>query len=115
MPFGAPVVLVLPEPLGEALAEAIAQLVRIGYDRIAGVLEGGIEAWVAAGGALATYPTTTLAPPTRKRARRIGYALDVRDPREWREEGFVPAPCEIEVGELQERLDTLPRDRTDHR
>ena len=49
VPFGAAVVLVLPEPLGEAADEAAAQLFRIGYDRLMGVLEGGVDAWAAAG------------------------------------------------------------------
>ena len=50
VPFGAAVVLVLPEPVEDALVEATTHLFRIGYDRIVGVLAGGVMAWVDAGG-----------------------------------------------------------------
>jgi hydroxyacylglutathione hydrolase len=110
VPFGAPVVLLLPEPLSASVPEAVAQLVRIGYDRIAGVLVGGIDAWVAAGGELATYPTTTLTRLRQEAAGGRGYLLDVRDPREWREDGIVPGALRIPVGELTGRLAEVPRD-----
>ena len=43
VPFGAALVLVLPEPFEGALEEAVTQLFRIGYDRIEGVLAGGVD------------------------------------------------------------------------
>ena len=112
VPFGASVVLVLPEPLDEAVEEATSQLFRIGYDRVVGVLEGGAEAWVAAGGTLDRYAVTT-ARETRDEvasgaAPRL---LDVRYPNEWRDEGAVDGAIELSIGDLQERLDTLPRDQ----
>jgi glyoxylase-like metal-dependent hydrolase (beta-lactamase superfamily II)/rhodanese-related sulfurtransferase len=112
VPFGAPLLLVLPEPLAEAAAEAATQLARIGYDRIEGVLDGGVEAWVDDGRAVRTYPTLS----DREAAAEAGRGadlelLDVRQPTEWRDEGTVPGARRIFVGDLPERLAELPRDR----
>ncbi len=111
VPFGAAVVLVLPEPLGEAADEAAAQLFRIGYDRLVGVLEGGVDAWAAAGGSIDAYPVTTAA--AARDAVTTGASprlLDVRYPNEWRDDGTVPGAIELSIGDLQSRIDTLPRD-----
>jgi hydroxyacylglutathione hydrolase len=112
VPFGARVVLVLPEPLEAAIEDAATQLFRIGYDRIAGVLDGGIDAWAAAGGSLDSYAVTTV----RETAAQVASGaeprlLDVRYPNEWRDEGAVDGAIELSIGDLQDRLDTLPRDQ----
>ncbi len=111
VPFGAPVVLVLPEPIDDSVTEAATHLFRIGYDRIVGVLEGGLDAWVDGGGSLGAYPVTTAA-ATRDEVASGGqpHLLDVRYPNEWRDEGRVPEAIELSIGDLAGRLDTLPRD-----
>lgn len=111
VPFGTPLVLVLPEPTGDALREATAQLVRIGYDRIDGWLEGGVDRWVDAGGSLESYSTETGATLRHEvAAGRASRLLDVRDPNEQRDEGRVAGAREIPLGELIGRLDEIPRD-----
>ena len=111
MPFGAAVALVLPEPLEEALEEATVQLFRIGYDRVAGALAGGVAAWQSSGDRLDSYPTTTMeALHAQAIAGADGYALDVRDPHEWHEDGVVPGAIQIPLGELPDRLASVPRD-----
>ncbi|MFI6848080.1 MBL fold metallo-hydrolase [Kitasatospora sp. NPDC050467] len=58
VPFGTPLVLVLPEPLADAAREAVLQLLRIGYDAwLVGELNGGVERWRASGRPLATIRT----------------------------------------------------------
>ncbi len=110
VPFGAAIVLVLPDPLEEATVEAATQLFRIGYERIVGVL-GGVTAWTDAGGSLASYPVTTAASTAAEIGRgATPYMLDVRYPQEWRDEGAVPGAIELSIGDLADRLDTLPRD-----
>jgi glyoxylase-like metal-dependent hydrolase (beta-lactamase superfamily II)/rhodanese-related sulfurtransferase len=111
VPFGAAVVLILPDPFEDALVEASTQLFRIGYDRIVGVLAGGVPAWADAGGTLASYPVLSSAAA----AEELGsgarpHLLDVRYPHEWRDDGVVPGSIELSIGDLAERLDTLPRD-----
>ncbi len=111
VPFGSPVALVLPEPLGEALEEAAVQLFRIGYDRVAGALAGGLAAWAGSGARVAAYPTTTIEALHRDAVEgRNAYALDVRDPLEWREDGVVPGAIQIPLSDLPDRLASIPRD-----
>jgi hydroxyacylglutathione hydrolase len=110
VPFGAPLVLVLPGDAPEALAEATAQLIRIGYDRITGWLEGGVDRWVADGGAVDAFPVTTGRALRREiDAGEMPRLLDVRDPNEQRDEGRVPGAMEIPVGELPSHLAEMPR------
>jgi glyoxylase-like metal-dependent hydrolase (beta-lactamase superfamily II) len=111
VPFGASVALVLPDPLEAALEEAAVQLFRIGYERVAGGLAGGTDAWERSGGRLDSYPTTTIeALHAQAIAGANGYALDVRDPHEWDEDGVVPGAIRIPLGELPDRLASIPRD-----
>jgi glyoxylase-like metal-dependent hydrolase (beta-lactamase superfamily II)/rhodanese-related sulfurtransferase len=110
VPFDAPVLLVLPDPAAEAAVEATEQLIRIGYDRIVGRLDGGVEAWAAAGEALDAYPMTTGRGLREELAAGSRPALlDVRDPNETRDDGAVPGALEIPLGDLAGRLGELPR------
>ena len=111
VPFGASVVLLLPEPTDDSALEAAAQLFRIGYERIVGVLDGGIAAWAESGGSLGSYAVTTAQSARNEVASGARpLLLDVRYPNEWRDEGSVPDAIELSIGDLPDRLDTLPRD-----
>jgi glyoxylase-like metal-dependent hydrolase (beta-lactamase superfamily II)/rhodanese-related sulfurtransferase len=111
-PFDAPHVLVLPDPIDESLPEAMAQLVRIGYDGTVGYLAGGIDAWRAEGHDVRSYPlATTKELRERLEAGDPPAVLDVRQPGEWNSEGVVPGSILTFVGDLPDRLAALPRDR----
>ncbi len=122
MPFAAPVLFVLPdEP--DALEQATTELLRIGYERVHGWLEGGIKAWTEAGRTAAAYGTTTMeaAHATRDAGADRGVLLDVRQANEW-VDGVVKGSEQIFVADLPSQLETLPRDepvtvfcRTGHR
>jgi rhodanese-related sulfurtransferase len=110
-PFNSPVVLVLPEPAREARAEAVTQLIRIGYERVEGYLDGGLDAWRASGHPTRSYPTASVddlchahleGEPIR--------VLDVRQQGEW-DAGRVPGSLHVHLGDLPARLGELPRDR----
>ena len=89
--------------------EAVRQLIRIGYDNLAGYLEGGIEAWEAAGYPVASVHSITADELRPKlQSENPPMFLDVRQRAEWRA-GRVPGAINIELGELQEHLDGLPR------
>ncbi|MFB7174935.1 rhodanese-like domain-containing protein [Streptomyces sp. NPDC056254] len=106
VPFGTRLVLVLPEPAEEAAHEAIAQLLRIGYDDIAGYLAGGTDAWAAAGRPLRTFRTADAAALAgHVDGRRL---LDVRPDRP---EGGIPGSLAVPLAELPRRIGELPRDR----
>ena len=110
VPFGASVILVLPEPVDESLAAAAVQLWRIGYDQLVGAIGGGVDAWAESGRVVATYPTVTIGELRAEDPRDRGVILDVRYPREWRDDGIVPGAMTISVGELPGRMGELPRD-----
>ena len=94
VPFGEPVVLLADE--GD-LSEGLRQARRIGYDRVLGWIEGGIEAWTAAG-----FETRTAeqigAVEAKRRQERGDVILDVRQRSELANR--VPASVHIELGEL---------------
>jgi glyoxylase-like metal-dependent hydrolase (beta-lactamase superfamily II)/rhodanese-related sulfurtransferase len=111
VPFDAAIVLILPDPFEDALVEATTQLFRIGYDRILGVLAGGVMAWADGGGSVASYPVVSAIATAGELGRGARpHLLDVRYPHEWRDDGAVPGSIELSIGDLASRLDTLPRD-----
>lgn len=110
VPFGDPLLLVLPEPVRESLEEAVTQLLRIGYERIEGYLDGGIEAWRSAGRPVASYRVAGLQELCRAyRDGRVDHVLDVRQRAEWNE-GHIPESQHIFVGDLPDRIDEVPRE-----
>ena len=112
VPFDAPIVLVMPDPVRESTDEATMQLLRIGYERVGGVLEGGIDAWVTAGRALRSYGTTTIEAVFHDVERGEAPALlDVRQPVEWLDDGVIAGSRTIFVADLPDRLSELPTDR----
>lgn len=111
VPFDAPLVLVLPEPLAESGPEAITQLVRIGWPRVAGHLAGGIEAWAGDGRTLRSYPVAGMRELfDAVRAGQTPRVLDVRQPVEWREDGSIPGSTTIFVADLADRIADLAPD-----
>jgi hydroxyacylglutathione hydrolase len=107
-----PLVLVLPDDAPDAIGEAMVQLFRIGYDAVVGMLDGGLDAWAAAGRPVSAYPTATMRDLLATRAAggrpRI---LDVRQPAEWAEEGTLPDSELVFIGDLPLRTGALARDR----
>lgn len=111
VPFDVPIVLVCAgkDPAG---VEAMTQLLRIGYDRIAGTLDGGVVAWAAAGRTTRSYPTASIGElHDAWTASRTGGArvpvIDVRQAEEWRTTPGVPDAQRIFVGDLGGRTDEV--------
>jgi hydroxyacylglutathione hydrolase len=90
---------------------AVRDLAMIGLDRVAGVFGADVlDAWTAAGRALATVAQTTPAEAAAMIARGEAAVVDVRGRAEW-EAGHLPGVPNIPVGYLAERLAELPTDR----
>ncbi|WP_328668257.1 MBL fold metallo-hydrolase [Streptomyces sp. NBC_00322] len=106
VPFGARLALVLPEPEEEAADEAMMQLLRIGYENVAGYLAGGVDAWQAAGRPVRSFRTADVAELAGHIAERR--VLDVRPDRP---EGGIPGTLAVPLAELPRRLGEIPRDR----
>jgi glyoxylase-like metal-dependent hydrolase (beta-lactamase superfamily II)/rhodanese-related sulfurtransferase len=106
VPFGTPLVLVLPEPERDAAREAAVQLMRIGYENIGGYLEGGVARWHDSGRALVGLASVDVSEVVLGDPRVC--VLDVRSPTE---PGTIPGALVIPVGELPGRLGEVPRGR----
>jgi hydroxyacylglutathione hydrolase len=110
VPFNDPIALVLPEPQDWALQEAWTQLVRIGYERVEGHLEGGIAAWEASGRTIRSYAVADVQDLCA--AMKSGTppkVLDVRQRTEW-DAGRIAESEHIFVGDLPRRLADVPRE-----
>lgn len=93
---GAPLAVVLdPGQDREQLTEAC---LKAGYDNLAGELDGGIDAWRAAG--LATVSIPLFDPESRYTQDRCR-VLDVRQRAEW-ESGHLPGAAHAELGSLRD-------------
>jgi hydroxyacylglutathione hydrolase len=88
----------------------VRQLIRIGYDDLLGYLGGGMESW-----GKALLPTSSLKTLTVSELHRQWQSgqppllVDVRYDAEWKE-GHVPTALHVELGDLPEHVDGLPRD-----
>jgi hydroxyacylglutathione hydrolase len=106
IPFGSRIVLV-SESTDQTVA-ATRQLIRIGYDDLAGYLEGGIESWAKAG-----YPVETIPSLSVKELReRLGEVMliDVRQRSEW-SEGHIPNAIHFEAGRVAWEELPFPHDK----
>ena len=92
------------------VASALAQLRRAGYDRVAGYLVGGFDAWQANGNDIARLDTRTADDLASQIASGAVRVLDVREANEWRA-GHIAGAIHIPGGALPRRLDEVPSDR----
>ncbi len=106
LPQNAPLLFVLgDEPLEQVLDECLL----VGYERFAGVLDGGMAAWSGAGYEVAQGELTDAEGAARLLADGA-LALDVREASEFRD-GHLPGALHIPLGELEERSGQVPIDR----
>jgi hydroxyacylglutathione hydrolase len=120
LPFNKPLMLLTEDETGRK--EAVAQLIRIGYEQLRGYLDGGVDAWKSAGLPTNSFEIMTLDELNRRLQRNERLAvLDVRDATEWGS-GHIPGSQHIHIGDLMQHLHEIPRDmpvaticRTGHR
>jgi hydroxyacylglutathione hydrolase len=99
LPPDVPLVFILGP--GQIGAEVAWQAVKIGYDRLAGHLHGGMDAWRASGGPVRTLELVT--------ADRVGDrpVLDVRQDAEYAA-GHIPHARHAELGALPQEPEAAP-------
>ncbi|MDT2009080.1 MBL fold metallo-hydrolase [Rhodococcus opacus] len=85
--------------------EILWQALKIGYDNLIGVLDGGLAAWTAAEHGVTA---TALTDPEAVDGVRV---LDIRQRPEYLA-GHLPGAVHIELGALADRVDDLPREPT---
>jgi rhodanese-related sulfurtransferase len=105
IPFGSRIVLV-----GESTEQIVAatrQLIRIGYDDLAGTLQGGMEAWAR------EYSVETMnSMDTKELRERLDEVMliDVRQRSEW-DEGHIPGAIHFEGGRVAWEDLPFPHDK----
>ena len=110
LPYDRDILVVLERP--QDVAEAARHLACIGLDRIQGYLDGGIEAWEAAGQPLQSLTTISV----QDLRQRLGdvpsrlTVLDVRTAGEW-QAGHIDGAIHIHGGLLRDNLPQIPGDR----
>ena len=110
LPYDRDILAVLDRP--QDMTEAATNLTRIGLDRIAGHLDGGIEAWETAGQPLQTL-TTMSVQDLHERVDDVPgklTVLDVRTAGEW-QAGHINGAIHIHGGLLRDNLPQVPGDR----
>ena len=108
-PYDHDIVLVLPSD--DDLDEAVIEVRRIGLDRIAGYLAGGMASWTGDGRDIRTLSQIT-APELahRREVRPNMIVLDVRSDEEWRDE-HIPNAVHLYAGKIAQGADpNLPKD-----
>jgi hydroxyacylglutathione hydrolase len=96
LPDDQPIVLVTGDK--DDLRDAILQLIRVGFDRIAGHLEGGFDAWQNAGLPIAHLATISVHElDSRMRSSSPPAVLDVRTDGEWNS-AHIESARHIQVG-----------------
>jgi hydroxyacylglutathione hydrolase len=111
LPYNRDFYLVVDDRRGQAIDELVRDLAGIGLDRIAGYFGiEMVESWRASKGHLQTIPVLGLADFTTQLRSNDKVILDVRGEGEWKA-GHVPGSLNIPLGDLDNRLDQLPRDR----
>jgi hydroxyacylglutathione hydrolase len=110
-PYDRDIVLVLPSD--DHRDEAVTDLRRIGLDRIAGYLAGGMAAWQASGRDVVTLPQAT-APELAGQLDDHRIILDVRSDEEWQSE-HIPGATHLYAGKIAQGADPdLPKDAEIH-
>ena len=84
---------------------------RIGFDNMCGFLCRGMGEWQDEGKPLGSVGVLSAAALRAKLDKGEVRLLDVREPGEWKEEGYVVGAERVFVGYLQEKADGLPRDK----
>lgn len=93
-------------------ADAARQLLRIGVSALDGYVDGGFEAWQAAGLPTASITLTNVEALHDSLGKpEAPLVIDVRTDKEWKKDHIAGA-MHIPLGELEARMGEIPRDRT---
>ena len=87
------------------------RLRRLGFDNMCGYLCGGMEQWQEAGKPINTIGTMSTIELKDKLDKKETLLLDVREPNEWKEDGYVEDAKLIFFADLQNKAPSLPKDK----
>ncbi len=89
--------------------EAVTRLSRVGFDQVLGHLEGGIEAWKAAGKEVDAITSVSAGEFAAKQKQGDLHVIDVRKPGEYASEHVIDAET-IPLADLNAHLAAIPKD-----
>jgi hydroxyacylglutathione hydrolase len=95
----------------EDIDVAARRLRRLGFDNMCGYLCGGMEQWQEAGKPIRSFGTLSAIELKNKLEKRETLLLDVREPSEWKEDGYVVGAELMFFADLQEKAGLLPKDK----
>ena len=84
---------------------------RLGFDNLCGYLCEGMNNWQEAGKQLRSNPTMSVIEAKRKMEKSEVTLLDVREPSEWRDDGYIEGAILIFFADLPDKLMCLPNDK----
>ena len=87
------------------------RLRRLGFDNMCGYLCGGINEWQEAGKPISSFGTMSATELKDQLSKGEVLLLDVRDPPEWAEDGYVEEATRLFFADLPEKTDSLPKDK----
>ena len=87
------------------------RLRRLGFDNICGYLCGGMNEWQEAGKPFQNAGTMSVIELKSKLGSDEVHLLDVREPSEWTEDGYVEGAQRVFFADLQNQALTLPKDK----
>jgi hydroxyacylglutathione hydrolase len=110
--YGQDFYLVIDDRRVQTVDELVRDLAGIGLDRVAGYFGSEvIDAWRTSQGRLQHIPRLTVTEVSAHSRTNGEVVLDVRGEGEWTA-GHIPGSLNIPLGELDQRLNEVPRDRT---
>jgi hydroxyacylglutathione hydrolase len=83
---------------------------RLGFDNMCGYLCAGIDNWQEAGKPFRSFTTMSVTELKDKLAGGVVHLLDVREPSEWAEDGYIEGAQRIFFADLPQKVHSLPKD-----
>jgi hydroxyacylglutathione hydrolase len=103
--------LIVDDRRPQTVDELVRDLAGIGLDCVVGYFGSEVvDVWRGSQGQVQTIPSLTLADISARQQSRDGVVLDVRAEGEW-SAGHIPGSLNLPLGNLEQRLDEIPRDR----
>jgi hydroxyacylglutathione hydrolase len=104
------ILLILERP--EDVNPVTTRFRRLGFVNICGYLCGGMNTWQEAGKPIQNFITISAAELANKLNREELRLIDVREPQEWKDDGYIQTAQLIPFFELPDKANSIPRDKT---
>jgi hydroxyacylglutathione hydrolase len=94
----------------EDIDVATTRFRRLGFDNMCGYLCGGMNTWQEAGRPIRSFKTISSTELKTKFSKEEITLLDVREPHEWTEDGYIEGATLIHFADLPEKTGALPKE-----